>query len=122
MDAYRVFVEFGAARAPADRFDFRNLGYQPLGDQAEPIRLCKRYAGIELKFCRDRSFVERRQEAARQQRRANTGGADTDRESRNQQRTMIESPVEQELHAVSEMPQQEAVARWTARSARQEEV
>ena len=67
VDALGMLVELGAAGAAADRFDLRHLREQPLGQQAEPVRLGQRNAGIVLKREHQRALVERRQKAARQQ-------------------------------------------------------
>ena len=66
MDALGMFVEFGAAGAASDRFDLGNLQQQLLGDQADAVGFRQRYARREGGVDRQRAFVERRQEGARQ--------------------------------------------------------
>ena len=80
MDALGVLIELGPAGATPNGFDLRHLREQALGDQREPMRLGERNSRIVLKREHERTLVERRQKAARQQGRGVTGYQDRDRD------------------------------------------
>src|SRR5260370_36854549 len=99
MNALGMLVEFSAACPSSNRLDLGYLRHEALGNQTKPIGLGQRYPWVELKLGRYRTLVERRQEAARQKHRANSGGNHGHRDADDQHRTVVESPVEQDLRA-----------------------
>ena len=74
MDAFGMFVEFGAAGAAADRLHLRHLHDQLFGDGADAVRFRERYARIEIDLDVESALIERRQERARQREGRGTRG------------------------------------------------
>lgn len=58
MNAFGVFVEFGAPSPASDGFDFRYFFQQRFRNQSQAVAFLKRDARIEREADRERSFVE----------------------------------------------------------------
>ena len=66
MHAFGMLIQFGAARATANRAHLWHLKDQLFGNQPDPVGFRQGYAGVEQHGYRKGAFVERRQERAGQ--------------------------------------------------------
>ena len=99
-----------APGAAADLGRLRHAGDDLLGQGADAVRLGERGAGVEQHVHRQRAFVERRQEGAREERDAGGGERDHRRRAGEEPAAVAEGPVQQLRVPALEPGHQRAVA------------